>query len=99
MQEKNKWLAMLQSRKFWAATIGIAVAVGMLEFSDTQQAELIEAIVVIVGTIGYILGLSLEDGLTKVAASQEKIAEAQRMTRIQDAIKEYNAQQRTPRMK
>lgn len=88
----NKWLALLQSRKFWASMISIAVAVGMLEYSDEQQAKLVEAIVVVAGAIGYIISLAVEDGMSKVAASQDKLAEAQRITNIRDAIQGYNTQ-------
>lgn len=88
----NKWLALLQSRKFWTAAISISVAIGLLEYSDDQQAKLVEAIVVVAGAIGYIISLAVEDGMSKVAASQDKLAEAQRITNVRDAIQGYNTQ-------
>lgn len=81
----NKWKALLTSRKMWASLIGVATAAGLLEFSDAQQADLVQAIVIVLGASGYTFSVAVEDGMTK-------IAEAQRLTKIQDAIKEYSRQ-------
>lgn len=57
----NKFVALLKSRKFWAAILGIVVLfVGERAGLGTEQ--LTEAVAVV---IAYILGVSLEDGLTR----------------------------------
>lgn len=52
----NKFEALLKSRKFWAALIGLAV-VFVGDRAGIDQARLLEAVVVVVG---YILGTALE---------------------------------------
>jgi len=84
----NKWKGLLTSRKFWSAILGIVVSLGILEYSDEQQAELVGAIIVVVTSVFYILGVAIEDGMTR-------IAESQRLTKIQDALKDYTT--RKPR--
>ncbi len=61
---ENKFLALLKSRKFWAAILGIVgVILTDLLGLDPDTAELItQAIMAIVGT--YIIGTALEDGLS-----------------------------------
>jgi hypothetical protein len=61
---ENKFLALLKSRKFWAAVLGVlAVFLTDLLGMDAEMAELItQAIMAIVGT--YIIGTALEDGLS-----------------------------------
>jgi len=55
----DKLLALLKSRKFWAAVVGLVfLFVGTRAGVDLET--LIGAVVVIVG---YILGTALEDGL------------------------------------
>lgn len=93
----NKWIALLQSRKFWVNVIGILVAIGVLEFTEGDQERIVEAVLIIVTSLGYSATVAIEDGAQAVARSQEKMAEAQRMVKVQDAIKEYNAQQATQR--
>lgn len=61
----SKILGVLQSRKFWVSVIGVLVAVGLLELSDAQQADLVAAIVTISGSIGYVLSVAIEDGLSR----------------------------------
>lgn len=61
----NKFMQTLRSRKFWAAIVGMAVAVGLLNYSDSQQAELVAAVLAVVTSIGYMLGVAIEDAGTK----------------------------------
>lgn len=57
----DKFLALLKSRKFWAAVVGLVVAfVGVR--ADVDAAALTSAVLVIVT---YILGTALEDGLAR----------------------------------
>lgn len=60
----SKWARLLQSRKFWASIISLAAAVGLLEYSEAQQAELVQAIVVVATALGYVFSVALEDGLS-----------------------------------
>ncbi len=61
----NKLIGLLQSRKFWASLISLLVAVGMLQFSDSQQAELVAAILTVTTAVSYVIGVALEDGLSR----------------------------------
>lgn len=61
----NKLLGLLQSRKFWASLISLLVAVGMLQFSDSQQAELVAALLTVTTAVSYVIGVALEDGLSR----------------------------------
>jgi len=57
----DKLLALLKSRKFWAAVVGLVfLFVGSRAGVDLET--LVAAVVVIVG---YILGTALEDGLAR----------------------------------
>lgn len=59
-----KLVRVVQSRKFWASLVGLLVALGLATLSDAQQAELVGAILTIVTTVTYTLGVALEDGLS-----------------------------------
>ena len=64
---ENKFVALLKSRKFWAASLGvIMVSLVQLNVVDQEAAnKLSEAIMVILGL--FILGTGLEDGLARRA--------------------------------
>lgn len=51
----------LKSRKFWASLIGLLVSVGVLNYSDAQQAELASAVLTVATAIGYVLSVAIED--------------------------------------
>lgn len=53
--------SVLKSRKFWASLISLLAAVGLLQFSDTQQADLVSAILTIVTAAAYTLSVAIED--------------------------------------
>lgn len=55
--------SILRSRKFWAAVVGLLVALGVLNIGEAQQVNLVEAIVTVATTVAYIIGTALEDGL------------------------------------
>lgn len=57
----QKWLGVLNSRKFWASLLALLVAVGLIQFSDAQQADLVSAILTIVTAVGYTLAVAIED--------------------------------------
>lgn len=57
----GKVLGVLQSRKFWASVIGLIVALGLLNISDAQQADLVAAVLTVVTTLGYALSVAIED--------------------------------------
>ena len=59
----QKIMGVLQSRKFWASVIGLLVAVGVLDMTDTQQAELLAQLGVAITAI-YTIATALEDGLS-----------------------------------
>ena len=55
---------LLKSRKFWAAVVGIAYSVIYLIWPDFPIPE--ESVIGVVATVvSYILGVALEDGLSK----------------------------------
>ena len=55
---------LLKSRKFWAAIVGIAYSMIYLVYPDFPIPE--ESVIGVVGTVvSYILGVALEDGLSK----------------------------------
>lgn len=66
-EKPNKWIELLTSRKTWAALIGIGVALGLLQYSDADQAELVGAIVTIATAIGYMISVAIEDGPVRAA--------------------------------
>lgn len=58
------WLkALLVSRKFWLALLGVAVAAIMFAGGDITAAELVDAIVVLFGLV--IGGTAIEDAAAK----------------------------------
>jgi len=68
----NKFLAVLQSRKFWFSVLGIMGSMGIVTFSDSQSAELVAQIV---GGITAILVIStgLEDGMRGMGSQAQFI--------------------------
>lgn len=52
---------MLKSRKLWAALIGLLIATGILQLSDSQEADLVQAVLTVVTTLGYALSVAVED--------------------------------------
>lgn len=62
----NKLITVLKSRKFWAAVIGVAVAI-VGERAGIDAEQLTAGIIIIVT---YILGTALEDGLSNNRKSQ-----------------------------
>lgn len=52
---------MLKSRKFWSAIVGLLVAVGWLQVSDVQEADLVSAILTVATAIGYMVSVAVED--------------------------------------
>ena len=61
---KNVGYNLLKSRKFWAAVVGIAYSMIYLVWPDFPIPE--ESVIGVVGTVvSYILGVALEDGLSK----------------------------------
>ena len=59
--EKIHWV--LQSRKFWAAVISLLAALGVLNWSDAQQAETVAMLAAGIGA-AYSLAVAIEDGLS-----------------------------------
>lgn len=50
------------SRKFWMSILSMLVAVGVLSFSDAEQAELVSLIVGGIGAV-YTIAVAVEDGM------------------------------------
>jgi hypothetical protein len=61
----DRFSGVLKSRKFWAAVISLLVATGILQVSEGQETELVNAILLVAGAAVYILSVALEDGLSK----------------------------------
>ena len=56
-----KLLGVLKSRKFWAAIVSLLIAFGLLEMSEVQEAELVQAILTVVTWAAYSIGVAIED--------------------------------------
>lgn len=56
-----KLIGVFQSRKFWAAIVALLVSFGLLQVSEAQEPELVQAILTVVTTIAYIIGTAIED--------------------------------------
>lgn len=54
------------SRKFWMSILSMAVSIGVLSFSDAEQAELVSMIVGGLGAV-YTIAVAIEDGMSKQA--------------------------------
>ena len=63
----QKVLWVLQSRKFWASLIGLLAALGILEASELQEAELAQALVTVCTALGYAFTVALEDSARHLA--------------------------------
>lgn len=50
----------LKDPKFWTVLIGVLVSVGILELSEAEVAEVVQAIMVVVGTIGLAVAWAIE---------------------------------------
>lgn len=56
--------SLLRSRKFWAAIVGVVYSMIYLVWPDFPIPE--ESVIGVVGTVvSYILGVALEDGLSR----------------------------------
>ncbi len=61
---KDMGYNLLKSRKFWAAVVGVIYSMIYLVWPDFPIPE--ESVIGVVGTIvSYILGVAIEDGLSK----------------------------------
>jgi hypothetical protein len=74
--ERPAILYVFLSRKFWASAVAMLVALGVLTFSDAQQAELVAQIVGGISAV-YTLSVAIEDGLSKMQRGPVQVAEAQ----------------------
>lgn len=62
--EHGKLYYLFRSRKFWASFIALLSSVGLFAYSDAQQSELVDAIMVIIPAIVggcYVIGTAIED--------------------------------------
>lgn len=63
MQEKNKLIELLQSRKFWASVLGILTSLGLASFIDVDADTIVAAIAAIIAAFN--IGTGIESGLKK----------------------------------
>lgn len=64
---ENKFVALLKSRKFWAAVLGVAtVTLVQLNVVSQESADALSAAITIILSV-FILGTGLEDGLARRA--------------------------------
>lgn len=73
--DKPSIFYILLSRKFWMSLLSMLVAVGVLTFSDAEQAEMVSAIVGGLGAV-YTIAVALEDGM-RASRGPVQVAEAQ----------------------
>lgn len=69
--ERPSILFVFMSRKFWASALAMLVALGVLTFSDAQQAELVAQIVGGISAV-YTISVAIEDGLSKRNGTGDK---------------------------
>lgn len=79
MDSKPSILYVFLSRKFWASAVSMLVALGVLTFSDAEQAELVAQIVGGISAV-YTLAVALEDGLSKMNRGPVQVAQAEQVT-------------------
>ena len=75
-EQRPSILYVLLSRKFWMSILSMAVAVGVLSFSDAEQAEMVSAIVGGIGAV-YTIAVAIEDGMrakAETAATQTTVS-------------------------
>lgn len=64
-QTTNKLLGVLKSRKFWAAVISILVAFGVTQLNESQESQVVDAILliltIVVNSVSYQIGTAIED--------------------------------------
>lgn len=58
----DKFLGLLKSRKFWASIVALLVVFQVVP--EGEEGALIEAILTVVTTVGYILSVALEDAFS-----------------------------------
>lgn len=61
----DRFSGVLRSRKFWAAVVSLLVSTGILQTSEAQEAEMVNAILLVAGAAVYIFSVAIEDGLLK----------------------------------
>lgn len=61
----NKLIALLKSRKAWAAIVGLVVGMGLWAGSEAEQAEIAGALATVGSAIAYMIAVALEDGLSR----------------------------------
>lgn len=61
----NKGLALLKSRKFWAALVGLGMVV-LKTFKPDLPLQDDQVLGLVYVVVAYILGTSLEDGLKRI---------------------------------
>lgn len=64
----SKLLNTLQSRKFWASIISVAVSLGVIGWTDAQQGEVADSLVTVIAALVpvlsggvYIIATAVED--------------------------------------
>lgn len=76
--DKPSIFYILLSRKFWMSLLSMLVAVGVLTFSDAEQAEMVSAIVGGLGAV-YTIAVALEDGM-RASRGPVQVAQAEQVT-------------------
>lgn len=61
----KKFLNMLTSRKIWLMAIGLLVALGLIDATDSQVADVVEGILTVVAFFFMAFNIAVEDGLSR----------------------------------
>lgn len=68
----QKFIDLLTSRKLWTLLIGIVAANGIVSLSEIQEAEVVNAILTLIGFALIGLNIAVEDGLRAWSEARRK---------------------------
>lgn len=80
MEQRNKVKELLASRKFWTSIISVLVTVGLFQFSDVQQNQLVESLVIVAPLVAgavYSISTAIEDAAHAKAKGEVEVARLQ----------------------
>ena len=65
-----KLVGVVTSRKFWTFVVTLGIALSIVDASESEVAQWVEAVLMVLGGAFYILGVATEDGLAAAARAR-----------------------------